>query len=49
MKKLCAIISGGRRASLDGIENADWIIACDKGYQYAEEAGVRPQLLVGGF
>ena len=49
MKKLCAIISGGRRAPLDGIENADWIIACDKGYQYAEEAGVRPQLLVGDF
>lgn len=49
MKKLCAIISGGRRAPLDGIENADRIIACDKGYQYAEEAGVRPQLLVGDF
>ena len=49
MKKLCAIISGGRRAPLDGIENADLIVACDKGYQYAEEAGVRPQLLVGDF
>ena len=49
MKKLCAIISGGRRAPLDGIENANLIIACDKGYQYAEEAGVRPQLLVGDF
>ena len=49
MKKLCAIISGGRRAPLDGIENADWIIACDKGYQYGGEAGVRPQLLVGDF
>ena len=27
----------------------DFVIACDKGYVYAEKAGVRPNLLVGDF
>ena len=49
MKKLCAIISGGQADDLAGIRDADFIIACDRGYAYAKEAGIRPDLLVGDF
>ena len=49
MKKLCAIISGGQSDDLAGIRDADFIIACDRGYAYAKEAGIRPDLLVGDF
>ena len=35
MKQLCAIISGGQEDALCGIEAADFIIACDRGYVYA--------------
>ena len=49
MKKLCAIISGGQSDDLTGIRDADFIIACDWGYAYAKEAGIRPDLLVGDF
>ena len=49
MKKLCAIISGGQSDDLTGIHEADFIIACDRGYAYANAAGIRPDLLVGDF
>ena len=49
MKKLCAIISGGEPDDLTGIHEADFVIACDRGYAYAKEAGIRPDLLVGDF
>ena len=49
MKKLCAIISGGLEDDLAGVRDADFIIACDKGYAYAKSAGIRPDLLVGDF
>lgn len=49
MKQLCAIISGGQEDALCGIEAADFIIACDRGYVYARNAGIRPDLLVGDF
>ena len=49
MKQLCAIISGGQEDTLCGIEAADFIIACDRGYVYARNAGIRPDLLVGDF
>lgn len=49
MKKLCAIISGGEPDDLTGIHEADFIIACDRGYAYVKEAGIRPDLLVGDF
>ena len=49
MEKSCAILSGGTYSPPTGIEEAELVIACDKGYQYAEESGVRPQLLVGDF
>lgn len=47
--KVCAIISGGERAPLTGIEHADFVIACDKGLEYASAAGVRPDLIIGDF
>jgi len=49
MKQLCAIISGGQEDILTGIDAADYIIACDKGYAYAKNAGIRPDLLIGDF
>lgn len=49
MKQICAIVSGGEPAPLTGIEQAELIIACDKGCQYLLEAGLRPGLLVGDF
>ena len=49
MKKLCAIISGGADDLLTDIEAADFLIACDKGYAYAQKAGLIPDLLVGDF
>ena len=45
----CGIISGGERDTLSGIEDCGLIIACDKGYEYARAAGVRPGLLIGDF
>jgi len=47
--KSVAIISGGEFSPLDGIENADFIIACDKGLEYAKKSNVKPNLLVGDF
>ena len=49
MTEKCGIISGGERDTLSGIEDCGLIIACDKGYEYARAAGVRPGLLVGDF
>ena len=46
---ICAIISGGDHAPLYGIENADFVIACDRGIGYAEKEGITPDLLVGDF
>ena len=48
-EKICGIISGGERDALRGIEECALVIACDKGYQYAMEAGVRPDMLIGDF
>ena len=45
----CGIISGGERDTLSGIEDCGLIIACDRGYEYARAAGVRPGLLIGDF
>jgi len=49
MSRHCAIISGGHFSPLTDIETADYIIACDKGYQYAKDSGIKPNLLVGDF
>lgn len=49
MDKTCAVISGGEYSGLDGIEKSDYIIACDKGYEYALENGIKPDIFVGDF
>lgn len=49
MKKPWAIVSGGRFSALTDIEKCGYIIACDRGYEYLREAGLRPDLLVGDF
>ena len=49
MKKPWAIVSGGRFSPLADIEKCGYIIACDRGYEYLHEAGLRPDLLVGDF
>ena len=49
MKKLCAIISGGEPDDLTGIHEADFIIACDRGYVYCERLGLTPDLFIGDF
>lgn len=49
MNRQCVIISGGERSPIQGISETAFIIACDKGYEYAKQAGIRPHLLVGDF
>ena len=49
MTHRCVIISGGNYAPVEGVRAEDFVIACDKGYVYAEKAGIRPNLLVGDF
>ncbi|MBR4724032.1 MAG: thiamine diphosphokinase [Clostridia bacterium] len=49
MDKICAIISGGAFSPFDGIEDADFVIACDKGYEYAKSQSLVPDLIIGDF
>lgn len=47
---LCVIISGGEYCALpDGTPKADYLIACDRGWQYAREMNLIPDLIVGDF
>lgn len=49
MPNICAIISGGEYAPLINISQANFIIACDKGYEYALKSQITPQILLGDF
>lgn len=49
MSKICAIISGGEYAPLAEIEQASFLICCDKGYAYARQSNLTPDLLIGDF
>lgn len=49
MNKRCIIISGGEYSPITDINNEDFIIACDKGYEYAQKDGITPNLLIGDF
>ena len=44
----CLIITGGDYAPVN-TENYDYIIACDKGYEYACRMGIRPDTVIGDF
>ncbi len=48
MKK-CIIITGGEHSTLPVIEKTDFVIACDKGLEYAKESNVTPDLVIGDF
>lgn len=49
-KRVCVIVSGGEYCALPGeLRSADYVIACDKGWQYAERLGLRPDWIVGDF
>jgi len=45
----CLIISGGEFAPLPAGLRFDFCIACDRGFEYAERLGIRPDLIVGDF
>ena len=49
MQRRCVIISGGAGHEIGGIASGDFVIACDRGYQYAAAAGIRPDLVIGDF
>lgn len=49
MDKLCAIISGGEYSPMTDIGECEYVIACDRGYEYARRAGVTPDLILGDF
>ena len=50
MNDLCLIITGGEYAIIpDDIRNADYVIACDRGWQYARQMGIKPDLIIGDF
>ena len=49
MQRRCVIISGGERRAITGIEPGDFVIACDRGYQYAAADGIKPDLVVSDF
>jgi len=47
--KTCLIIAGGEFAPLPDDVSFDFVIACDRGYEYAPKLGIRPDLIVGDF
>lgn len=47
--KKCLIIAGGDKYIPDDVRGYDFIIACDKGYDYAVEEGICPGLVIGDF
>lgn len=49
MARTCLIISGGQYHPLTDLPPGDFVIACDRGYEYALRSGVRPDLVVSDF
>lgn len=47
--KRCAIITGGKYSLINHIERCDFVIACDKGYEYCLKQNIVPDLLIGDF
>lgn len=48
-QKRCVIVSGGDFSPINDIGNEDFVIACDRGYVYCEQLGVRPDLIISDF
>ena len=49
MKKRCLIISGGEFHPISVPGGECFVIACDRGYDYALRCGIRPDLVVSDF
>ena len=50
MNDLCLIVSGGEFAPLpEDLRRPAFVIACDRGWQYARRLGLSPDLTVGDF
>lgn len=49
MKSSCLIVSGGDFSPLPPVGPDTFVIACDRGYEYAQRCGITPDLLVGDF
>ena len=49
MPKKCVIISGGEYSPIEGLDPEDFVIACDRGCEYAARQGIVPNLIVGDF
>ncbi|MDO4803477.1 MAG: thiamine diphosphokinase [Lachnospiraceae bacterium] len=50
MNGTCLIISGGEFSQIpDAFRSADFVIACDKGWLYAKDLGLSPNLIIGDF
>lgn len=49
MSRRCLIISGGEYHPITGVGPEDFIIACDRGYEYALRSDLRPDLVVSDF
>lgn len=47
--KTCIIISGGAYTTIPEKNVKDFIIACDKGYDYAKKQNIMPNLIIGDF
>ena len=46
----CLIISGGEYCPVpEDLRCADYVIACDKGYEYAKRMGIVPDRIIGDF
>lgn len=46
MKK-CLLVSGGEFAPVKNINEYDFVIACDKGYEHCKRMGIQPDLVIG--
>ena len=47
MAKKCLIVTGGRFSPIAPPEPGTFLIACDRGFEYAQRCGLRPDLIVG--
>lgn len=48
-ERICAVITGGEYAPMEGMEECAFVVACDRGYVHAQRAGVRPDVILGDF
>ena len=50
MDKICLIVTGGDFCVLpEEVPPAQLVIACDRGWLYAEQTGIRPDVIIGDF